>query len=234
MRIQSAGLIFIAIVTCAGSSGAQTRLFLPGDSGAAASFDLAGTNTNDQREAYNMLRVSYGHRGAWDLGLAYGNLQRDLSQPDKWAVNGAFVVLSAGSQGGLGLEINGSYWDYESDSDLAPVRTVFPAGAQAMRYRNVQPGVRCFYRPGDAGHTAGINLFCQFRKTELIGGGDEVLWGHDKVEPGIRAAFESAAGRLFYWSVAVETIRDVDTAVVVSAGCLFGRDSRTGGDSHGD
>jgi len=231
-------LFFLLIMVIPDMSAAQTRLFQPGDSGVIATLDFLLISEHYHNNTFGVVRGSYTHRGRWDVGLEYGNT--DLKNDRRgFAFFGKVAVLNPQPGDRWGLEARLRFSDQKSETNLPPVRGFFIPDYDRVRYRNLIPGLRGFYRNEEASQVVGLGAFYRFRKYEVLTPADEVLIGYDYDELGFDFGVHGRIWGAMTLSVEMAYSQYKSTtgdrwelSTVWSVGVMFGRAADQGGKVH--
>ena len=230
-------LLLLPMILVPLTATAQTRLFQPGDSGVTATLDFMMINENYHGNTFGVLRGAYTHNGLWDLGVEYGNT--DFNNGDGgFAFFGNFTLINPGPEDRWGLEAGVRYSDQYSETNFPYMPGYFIPEYSKVRYRNIIPGLRGFYRNSKSTQVLGFGGFYRFRKHEVLAPDDDVLIGHDYDELGFDFDVHERIWGGMFLSVKVEYVQNKtgssdrwELATIFSFGVLFGRDSNDGGDS---
>ncbi len=178
--------LLILLLVIPKQSHSQTRFFQRGDSGLIASYSFSEEKYLDGDGTG--ARVSYTHKGWFDVGFGYANINGyDFSKAPK-GVFGNVVFIQPHDADGFGLEAQGrfaeksrSYYNYYPNNIFDPQLT-------DIRYRTYQAGLRGFYRNSfgpKSGMVLGLRGLYQFRQYQVRDEFDVVTSDRDAGELGI-------------------------------------------------
>ena len=178
--------LLILLLVIPKQSHSQTRFFQRGDSGLIASYSFSEEHYLDGDGSG--ARVSYTHKGWFDIGFGYANVNgNDFSEAPKGVLGNAVIIQPHGANG-FGLEAQGRFAQKSrSYNYVYPFENMDPQFYN-IRYRTYQAGLRGFYRHSfgpKSGIILGLRGLYQFRQYHNRDEFDDVRWEYHAGELGI-------------------------------------------------
>jgi len=213
----------------------QTRFFQRGDSGFTGSW---GTFSEVNYLGYRDTgaRVSYTHKGLFDIGIGFGfdNYDKDFNNATKGLF--ANVVLFRPRGGAdIGLEAKGQYSAKTTHLSWPDPRF------EKYEDQTFQTGLRGFFHHPfgpKSGMILGLGAYYRFNKHQILDIYDEVSFGHDYGEIGFISDLHFLVWGFAHLSIGMEYAQDKsypekwEFGGFYSFGILIGRSSGQDGVNH--